>query len=161
MRRLTTTSRPRDGGPHHRSDGGCAPNPGPVQRADDWRDNLGESDTFDGPPGGQAAPAVPDPRPYRPTPPWPPRSSEVSPRPPRRVDRGVRLRYLAQTIAFVLLCVAAAYSSGSWAAGGWLALAGWFVLGVLSLFLVGWVLEGVEMRRLDRELADRLTRRRA
>jgi hypothetical protein len=105
-------------------------------------DNLGETDTFDGPPGGQAMPASIEPRPSRPpTTPWPPRSSEGPRRDSRRGDRVSHLRSLLQLLAFVLVWATATLSWGRWAEGGWWALAGWFGLGVLSSALVGWILD--------------------
>jgi len=98
-------------------------------------------------------------QPRRPTPLWPMRSS-VGPRQiPRRVNRVGRLRFLGQSLAFVLLIAVAAFTWDSWVAGGWFALAGWFVLGALSLVLVGWMLERLGLVSVVRAMPERLTRR--
>ena len=74
MPRLVTTCQAADGGYppdndlHNMTDDGCPLTPDPARWADDdWNDNLGESDTSGGPPGGQATPAHPGPRLIRPT----------------------------------------------------------------------------------------------
>jgi hypothetical protein len=55
MRHFVTRYPPADGGYpidsdlHHMTDDGCPHNPEPARWADpDWRDNLGEWDTFEG-----------------------------------------------------------------------------------------------------------------
>jgi hypothetical protein len=168
VRRLVTTGpatdsgHPLDSDLHNMTDDGCPLDPDPARWTDDnSRDNLGESDVSDGPPGGQAAPAHTDPRPSRPTPPWTPRSSEGPSRHPRRVDRAGRLRSLGGLLGFVLLLTAAAYAWGGRAEGGWYAAAGWVALGALTLVSVGWVLELIGARGIERGSPKRPTRRRA
>jgi hypothetical protein len=165
---LVTTGPAADGGYpldsdlHNMTDDGCPLTTDPARWTDDnRRDNFGELDAADGPPGRQATPAHTDPRPTRPTPPWAPRSSEGPPRYPRRVDRTGRLWSLGGLLGFVLLLTAAAYAWGDWAAGGWYAAAGWFALGALTLVSVGWVLELIGARGIDRGSPKRPTRRRA
>jgi len=91
--------------------------------------------------------------------PWPPRSSEGLRRYARRVNRVSRLRSLRQILTFGVLIAVAAYWWGSWVAGGWFAVAGWFVLITSLLILVGWVLEHLGLVSVVREVPERITRR--
>jgi hypothetical protein len=136
------------------ADDGCPPVPDSVRWADvDWHPNRGKSDTFDASPEGQATPPPAVPRPGGRIVPWPPHTSEGFARYPRSVVRAGRFRTLAEVFTLVLVCAAVGYVCSGWALSGWLAL------GVSLLMLVGWVVELVYRRAMDKQFRDLLTDR--
>ena len=160
MRRSTTRDPTADGGYpldsdlEQMTDDGCPLAPDPARWADaDWRDNLGESDTFDAPPEGPATPppagVPPGVRVARSL----PRAPEAFARYPHTVAPSGRFRTLGEVVALVLVGAGVGYVCSGWALSGWLAL------GVSLLMLVGWVLELVYRRGMDKRMRDLLTDR--
>jgi hypothetical protein len=145
---------PLDGHLDQMTADGCPLVPDAARWADaDWRANLGKSAAFDASPEERLTPLPAVPRPSVRIRPWPPRTPEGFARYPQPVIRAGRFRTLGEVFTLVLVCAVIGYVCSGWALSGWLAL------GVSLLMLVGWMVELVCKRGMDKLFRDLLTDR--